>query len=162
MTTADWSLPLTMLDGRATTLSEWRGRTLLIVNVASRCGYTYQYEGLEALWRRYRDRGLVVLGVPCDQFAHQEPGSAAEIAEFCRLTYDVTFPLLAKTRVNGPGTHPLYRWLKRERRLFLWFGTIKWNFTKFLVDPAGRVAGRWGSGTTPEMLEPLLLPHLAR
>ena len=161
MSTADWTLPLTMLDGRQTTLGEWRGKTLLIVNVASRCGYTPQYAGLEALWRRHRDRGLVVLGVPCDQFAHQEPGTATEIAEFCRLTYDVTFPMLAKAKVNGPGTHPLYRWLKRERRLFLWFGTIKWNFTKFLVTGEGTVAGRWGSRVTPEELEPQLAPFLA-
>lgn len=161
MSTADWALPLTMLDGRTTTLGEWKGRTLLIVNVASRCGFTPQYAGLERLWRRHRERGLTILGVPCDQFAHQEPGDAAEIAEFCRLTYDVTFPLLAKSRVNGPGSHPLYRWLKRERPLVLWVGTIRWNFTKFLVDRTGRAVGRWGARTTPDALEPLLLPHLA-
>ena len=160
MTAAPWDLPLTLLDGRPTTLGEWRGKTLLIVNVASRCGYTPQYAGLEALWRRHRDQGLVVLGVPCDQFAHQEPGSAAEIAEFCRLTYDVTFPLLAKAKVNGPDTHPLYRWLKHERPLFLWLGTIKWNFTKFLVAPDGTVARRWETGVTPEAIAPELAPYL--
>ena len=161
MTAAPWDLPLTMLDGRQTTLGEWRDKALLIVNVASRCGYTPQYAGLEALWRRHRDQGLVVLGVPCDQFAHQEPGSAAEIAEFCKLNYDVTFPLLAKAKVNGPDTHPLYRWLKHERPLFLWLGTIKWNFTKFLVTRDGAVARRWESGATPEAIAPELAPYLA-
>jgi glutathione peroxidase len=150
MTAAPWDLPLTTLDGRSTTLGEWRGKVLLIVNVASRCGKTPQYAGLEALWRRHRDQGLVILGVPCDQFAHQEPGSATEIAEFCKLNYDVTFPLLAKTKVNGPETHPLYRWLKRERPWFLWFGTIKWNFTKFLVARDGTVLRRYPSEMKPE------------
>jgi len=160
-TRAPWDLPLTLLDGRTTTLGEWQGRWLLIVNVASRCGYTPQYEGLEALWRRHRDDGLTILGVPCDQFGFQEPGTDAEIAEFCRVSYDVTFPLLAKTKVNGPDAHPLYRWLKRERPAFLWMGTIKWNFTKFLVDPAGRVVGRWGSRTTPAEIEARLPALLA-
>lgn len=161
MTAAPWDLPLTTLDGRATTLGEWRGKVLLIVNVASRCGKTPQYAGLEALWRQHRDQGLVVLGVPCDQFAHQEPGSAAEIAEFCRLNYDVTFPLLAKTKVNGPATHPLYRWLKRERPWFLWFGTIKWNFTKFLVGKDGQVIKRFSPTTEPEKLIPEIEKALA-
>ena len=150
MTAAPWDLSLTMLDGRATTLSEWRGKVLLIVNVASRCGMTPQYAGLEALWRQHRDQGLVILGMPCDQFAGQEPGTAAEIAEFCKLTYDVTFPLLAKAKVNGPDTHPLYRWLKRERPWFLGIGTIKWNFTKFLVGRDGTVLRRYAPDTKPE------------
>jgi glutathione peroxidase len=150
MSTAPWELPLTMLDGRATTLGEWRGQALLIVNVASRCGMTPQYAGLEKLYRAHRDRGFTILGVPCDQFGHQEPGSAAEIAEFCDRTYGVSFPLLAKTKVNGFHTHPLYRWLKRERPAFLWFGTIKWNFTKFLVGRDGTVLKRYAPIATPE------------
>jgi glutathione peroxidase len=150
MTPAPWELPLTMLDGRRTTLGEWRGQVLLVVNVASRCGMTPQYAGLEALYRAHRGRGFTILGVPCDQFGHQEPGSATEIAEFCDRNYGVSFPLLAKTNVNGPGAHPLYRWLKRERPAFLWFGTIKWNFTKFLVARDGEVLKRYAPILSPE------------
>lgn len=162
MSTVPWETALTTLDGRATTLAEWRDRVLLIVNVASRCGRTPQYTGLEALWRQHRDQGLTVLGFPCDQFGHQEPGSAAEIAEFCERNYGVTFPLFQKLEVNGPGTHPLYRWLKRERPGFLWIGKIKWNFTKFVVDRDGRVAHRFGPYTTPEMFAHHLPPLLTR
>ncbi|MEP6745986.1 MAG: glutathione peroxidase, partial [Gemmatimonadota bacterium] len=136
---APWDIPLDTLDGRMTTLGEWRGKVLLVVNVASQCGRTPQYGGLEALWRARRDEGLAVLGFPCDQFGHQEPGSASEIANFCERNYGVSFPLFAKTEVNGPHAHPLYRWLKRERPGFLWIGRIKWNFTKFLVGRRGRV-----------------------
>ncbi len=150
MTPAPWELPLTMLDGRTTTLGEWRGQVLLIVNVASRCGMTPQYAGLEALYRAHHDRGLTILGVPCDQFGHQEPGSATEIAEFCDRNYEVSFPLLAKAEVNGRRTHPLYQWLKRERPAFLWFGTIKWNFTKFLVGRDGTVLKRYAPIVSPE------------
>jgi len=159
---APWTLPLTLLDGRETTFGEWQGRTLLIVNVASACGFTPQYEGLERLWRAHRDAGLSILGFPCDQFGNQEPGNAAEIAEFCRISYDVTFPLFAKIEVNGAGAHPLYRWLTAARPGFLGTEPIKWNFTKFLVDPAGRVRERYGPTVEPAAIEPDLRVHLTR
>src|SRR5262245_50127880 len=122
------------LDGRDVALGDYRGKVLLIVNTASQCGFTYQYEGLEALYRRHADKGLVVLGFPCNQFGKQEPGDAAEIATFCKTTYDVSFPMFAKIEVNGAGAHPLYKFLEREKRGFLGSTSIKWNFTKFLVD----------------------------
>ncbi|MDI3261923.1 MAG: glutathione peroxidase [Fulvimonas sp.] len=141
------------IDGRERSLGEWRGKTLLIVNVASRCGFTPQYAGLEALWRRHRARGLVVLGFPCDQFGHQEPGDEAEIRAFCTTRYEVSFPLFAKVEVNGPRAHPLFRWLQRERRGLLGSGAIKWNFTKFLIDDRGRVVARRAPMTRPEVIE---------
>ncbi len=148
-----FTIPVRTIDGQITTLEPWRGKVLLIVNVASQCGYTPQYEGLEALHRKYSAEGLAVLGFPCDQFGHQEPGNEAEILDFCRTSYDVTFPLFAKIEVNGPGAHPLYGELKRARRGFLGTGSIKWNFTKFVVDRAGQVVQRHGSTHTPEELE---------
>jgi len=160
-TSAPWDLPLTRLDGHTTSFGEWKGRTLLIVNVASQCGFTPQYEGLEALWRRYRKLGLSVLGFPCDQFGNQEPGDAEEIASFCSVNYDVTFPLFAKCEVNGPGAHPIFRWLKGERPGILETEAIKWNFTKFLVDPTGIVRGRFGPTATPESIEGDILPLLS-
>lgn len=155
-----YDIPVTSLDGRETTLAEYRGRPLVIVNVASKCGFTPQYAGLEALWRKYKDRGLVVLGFPCNQFGGQEPGDAEEIGSFCRLTYDVTFPMFAKVDVNGDDAHPLYRHLKAERPGLLGTGAIKWNFTKFLVGPDGEVLKRYAPQDAPETLaadlEPLL------
>jgi len=121
--------------------------------VASQCGFTPQYAGLEALYRKYRERGFVVLGFPCDQFGRQEPGGEAEIKEFCRLTYDVTFPLYAKIAVNGPTAHPLYVYLKTARRGFLWTNAIKWNFTKFLIDRNGKIVRRFGPMVRPERME---------
>ena len=123
------------IDGKAETLAKYAGKTLLVVNVASKCGFTPQYAGLEALWRKYRDRGLVILGFPCDQFCHQEPGTEEEIQAFCSRTYGVTFPMFAKVDVNGAGAHPLYRHLKKEAPGLLGTEAIKWNFTKFLVAP---------------------------
>jgi glutathione peroxidase len=140
------------IDGRERALSEWQGRALLIVNVASQCGFTPQYRGLEALWRKHCDEGLSVLGFPCDQFGHQEPGDEAEIKQFCSLTYDVTFPLFTKIDVNGDGAHPLYRWLKKEQPGVLGTQAIKWNFTKFLVDRSGRVVRRYAPTDTPEKI----------
>jgi glutathione peroxidase len=134
---------------------------LLIVNVASRCGFTPQYAGLENLYRKYRDRGCTVLGFPCDQFGRQEPGDEAEIKDFCRLTYDVTFPLFAKIAVNGPAAHPFYVFLKSQRRGFLGTKRIKWNFTKFLIDPDGNVIRRFGPMVEPEKIEKDLLRMLA-
>jgi glutathione peroxidase len=140
------------LDGMERDLSEYRGQVLLIVNVASRCGFTPQYTGLEALYRKYKEQGLAVLGFPCNQFGSQEPGSEAEIESFCSTSYDVTFPLFAKIEVNGAGAHPLYQLLKKARPGVLGTEGIKWNFTKFLVDRAGSVVSRHAPKDTPESL----------
>ena len=141
------------LDGQPAPLAEHRGEVMLIVNTASKCGFTPQYTGLEALYRKYKDRGLVILGFPCNQFGAQEPGNADEIASFCSLTYDVSFPMMAKVDVNGPATHPLYAWLKGEKKGILGTQGIKWNFTKFLVNRKGEVAGRFAPTATPQSLE---------
>ncbi len=140
------------LDGQERGLGEFRGQVLLIVNVASRCGFTPQYAGLEALHRALAPRGFEVLGFPCDQFGHQEPGDAAEIREFCATNYAVSFPLFAKIEVNGPGAHPLYRFLKHARRGLLGTERIKWNFTKFLVGRDGGVVARYAPSTAPAAL----------
>jgi glutathione peroxidase len=141
------------IDGNDQSLSTWRGKTMLIVNVASKCGFTPQYTGLEALWRKHRDQGLVVLGFPCDQFGHQEPGDEAEIKNFCSTSYDVTFPMFAKIEVNGDKTHPLYQWMKKQAKGLLGSESIKWNFTKFLVDAEGNVVKRYAPNDTPEKIE---------
>lgn len=138
------------LDGGEQSLADYRGKVLLIVNVASRCGFTPQYAGLEALWRTYRERGLVVLGFPCNQFGAQEPGDATAIGQFCHSTYDVTFPLFARVEVNGGNAHPLWKYLKKAAPGILGSEAIKWNFTKFLVDGEGRVAKRYASAMKPE------------
>jgi glutathione peroxidase len=137
------------IDGQLRGLDAYRGQALLIVNVASQCGFTPQYAGLERLWRTYRDRGFAVLGFPCDQFGHQEPGDEAQIREFCSLRYDVTFPMFAKVDVNGVDAHPLWAWLKREKSGVLGTEAIKWNFTKFLVDRDGRVLRRYAPSDEP-------------
>ncbi|WP_421737813.1 glutathione peroxidase [Caulobacter sp.] len=141
------------LDGQDVSLADYRGRVLLIVNTASKCGFTPQYEGLEALYRDYKDRGLTILGFPCNQFGAQEPGNAEEIASFCSLTYDVTFPMLAKIDVNGPSAHPLYAFLKKEQKGVLGTEGIKWNFTKFLIGRDGEVVERFAPTTKPEDLK---------
>jgi glutathione peroxidase len=143
----------TDIDGRERRLDEFAGQALLIVNVASKCGFTPQYSGLEALWRKHRDEGFAILGFPCDQFGHQEPGDESAIKEFCSLTYDVTFPLFAKVDVNGAGAHPLYRWLKSEQAGVLGTEAIKWNFTKFLVDREGHAVKRYAPVDTPEKID---------
>ncbi len=137
------------IDKTEELLSVHAGKVLLIVNVASRCGFTPQYAGLELLWREYGARGLVVMGFPCNQFGAQEPGNAAEIASFCSTTYDVSFPLYAKIEVNGAGAHPLYQYLKHAAPGLLGTEAIKWNFTKFLVGRQGQVIDRFAPGTTP-------------
>jgi len=144
------SIPVRAADGGETDLSAYDGKVLLVVNVASKCGFTPQYAGLEDLHRRYADRGFEVLGFPCNQFGAQEPGDAAEIASFCSLTYDVTFPVFGKIDVNGDDAAPLYRYLKRAAPGL--FGTegIKWNFTKFLIDRNGDVVERYAPTTKPE------------
>jgi len=141
---------LTMLDGSDTTLDAYAGQALLVVNVASECGFTRQYAGLEDLYERYRNRGLTVIGVPCNQFGEQEPGTAEEIAEFCQANFGVTFPLLAKTDVNGPDRHPLFARLTEAADVTGKAGDVTWNFEKFLVSPKGEVVGRFRTKVEPD------------
>ena len=141
------------LEGKPAPLSDWQGKVVLIVNTASKCGFTGQYAGLEALYRKYRDRGLVVLGFPCNQFGAQEPGDAEEIASFCSLTFDVDFPMMRKIDVNGPTAHPLYAYLKKARKGVLGTEGVKWNFTKFLVDRKGQATARFAPTVEPKALE---------
>ena len=141
------------LDGKAAPLADWKGKVVLIVNTASKCGFTPQYKGLEELYRKHRDQGFVVLGFPCNQFGAQEPGDAAEIANFCSLTYDVDFPMMQKIDVNGPGAHPLYKYLKAAKKGVLGTEGVKWNFTKFLVGRDGEVVGRFAPNVEPKALE---------
>ena len=152
MTTA-YDFSARTLDGEEQPLAEFKGKPMLIVNTASKCGFTPQYTGLEKLWRDYGPRGLVVLGFPCDQFGRQEPGSNDEISRFCREQYQVTFPLFAKIDVNGPSAHPLFVFLKSQKKGLLGSTAIKWNFTKFLVGREGQVLKRYGSMATPEQIE---------
>lgn len=140
------------IAGQPVSLGAWRGRVLLIVNTASQCGFTPQYEGLERLWQAYRDRGLVVLGFPCNQFGRQEPGDESQIASFCQLNHGVSFPLMSKVEVNGSQAHPLYRWLTKEAPGVLGTRAVKWNFTKFLVGRDGRVIRRYAPTDTPASL----------
>jgi len=146
-------IPIKAADGSTTNLSSHDGEVMLIVNVASKCGFTPQYEGLEALQKTYRDRGVTVLGFPCNQFGQQEPGDAEEIANFCKLTYDVDFPIFAKIDVNGDDAAPIYKYLKDEAPGLLGLKAIKWNFTKFLVNRAGKVVKRYAPQTKPEELK---------
>lgn len=141
------------LAGQEKPLSDYAGEVLLIVNTASKCGFTPQYEGLEALYRKYHLKGFTVLGFPCNQFGAQEPGDAAEITRFCSETYGVTFPMFEKIDVNGASAHPLYRFLKGEARGVLGTGAIKWNFTKFLVDRSGKAVSRFAPSVSPKELE---------
>jgi len=153
-TTSLYDIAATTSDGHETRLDRFRGQVLLIVNVASRCGFTPQYAGLEALYQRYRDRGFTVLAFPCNQFGRQEPGENADIQQFCHDTYAITFPLFAKIDVNGPRAHPLYVFLKSQRPGVLGLRAIRWNFTKFLVNRHGSVVARLGSSATPGSMEP--------
>jgi glutathione peroxidase len=141
------------IDGAEQSLTAFKGKVLLIVNVASKCGFTPQYAGLEALYRKLAPSGFAVLGFPCDQFGHQEPGDEAEIRNFCALTYDVTFPMFAKIDVNGDHAHPLYQFLKKEASGLLGSESIKWNFTKFLIDRNGDVVKRYAPTDKPESIE---------
>jgi glutathione peroxidase len=156
-----YDIEVKTIDGRPQKLDTYRGKLLLIVNVASQCGFTPQFKGLEALYRKHKDEGLVVLGFPCDQFGHQEPGDEAEIKRFCALNYDVTFPMFAKIEVNGAGTHPLYAHLKKEKPGLLGSEAIKWNFTKFLVGRDGAVRKRYAPKETPESIENDISAQLA-
>jgi glutathione peroxidase len=145
-------IALTTIDGKPAALGDFDGKALLIVNVASKCGFTPQYEGLEALHRRFRARGFAVLGFPCDQFGHQEPGDESAIRKFCTDNYDVTFPMFAKTNVNGDDAHPLFKALKRQAPGLLGTQAIKWNFTKFLVDRSLLLVRRFAPTEKPEAL----------
>lgn len=147
-----FDIPVTALDGSNQTLEPFRGQVLLIVNVASKCSFTRQYAGLEALYRKYKDRGFAILGFPCNQFLKQEPGTSDEIRQFCSMKYDVTFPIFGKIDVNGSGTHPLYQHLKAAAPGTLGTRAIKWNFTKFLVNKNGEVVERFEPRTAPEKM----------
>ena len=150
MTTAH-DFTASTIDGNPQPFTDYQGKVLLVVNTASKCGYTPQYEGLEQLHEKYADRGLAVLGFPCDQFGNQEPGDEAEIKAFCSLTYGVTFPMFAKVEVNGDGAHPLFAWLRSQAPAPSG-DAIEWNFTKFLVDPDGHVVKRYGPQVPPQDL----------
>ncbi|HXQ31571.1 MAG TPA: glutathione peroxidase [Steroidobacteraceae bacterium] len=141
------------IDGKDESLAKYKGKVLLVVNVASKCGFTPQYQGLEALYRKLKKTGFAVLGFPCDQFGHQEPGDETEIRNFCAVNYDVSFPMFAKIEVNGNGTHPLYQHLKHEAKGVLGTEAIKWNFTKFLVGRDGAVVTRYAPTDKPESIE---------
>jgi glutathione peroxidase len=163
MTTATamlYEIPVTTIDGEPTTLDRYRGRVLLIVNVASRCGFTPQYAGLESLYRTHRDRGFAVLGFPCNQFGGQEPGTEGEIKRYCEARFGVTFPMFAKVHVNGRDAHPLYRWLKSQKMGLLGTRAIKWNFTKFLIDRDGVVVRRFGPLAGAERIDRAVVPLL--
>jgi glutathione peroxidase len=150
--TGVYDIVATTIDGDAQSLGAYAGKAMLVVNVASRCGFTPQYAGLEALYRQYGEKGFVVLGFPCNQFGAQEPGTEAQIAQFCAATYDVSFPMFAKVDVNGDKTHPLYRLLKHAAPGLLGSEAIKWNFTKFLIDRDGRVVKRYAPTDTPQAI----------
>lgn len=156
MTTSIYDFDANLLDGSRISLRTYQGKVLLIVNTASCCGFTPQYEGLEALYRRYGEQGLVVLGFPCNQFGAQEPGSADDIANFCSTHFQVSFPLFAKIDVNGESAHPLYKYLKANAKGLLGTEAIKWNFTKFLVKRNGDVVGRFAPATQPEKLADII------
>jgi glutathione peroxidase len=151
MTTA-YDFSAKAIDGTERLLADYKGKVLLVVNTATECGFTPQIKGLERVYQEYVDRGLVVLGFPCDQFGGQNPGDDAETAEFCELNFGVTFPLFSEIEVNGYGAHPLYKWLKEEKG-GLAGSKIKWNFTKFLIDTEGKVVKRYGSTTTPDKIK---------
>ena len=152
-----YHIPLTRIDGSQTSLAEHRNKVLLIVNTASRCGFTPQYAGLEALYRKYKDQGLVILGFPCNQFGAQEPGNEEQIADFCEMNYGVSFPMFAKVDVNGPNAHPLFVALKKQAKGILGSEAIKWNFTKFLIGRNGAVLQRYAPTTSTTRIDPSIV-----
>jgi glutathione peroxidase len=158
MTVYDYSAKT--IRGEDVSLSQYRGKVLLIVNTASACGFTPQYQGLQELYTKHREAGLEILGFPCNQFGGQEPGAEAEIAEFCQVNFGVTFPLFAKVDVNGDDAHPLFKYLSKEAPGILGTKSIKWNFTKFLVDREGTVVDRYASTDSPEKLEKDIVKYL--
>ena len=141
------------IKGETISMKDYEGKTVIVVNTASKCGFTPQYEGLEALYQKYKDQGLVVLGFPCNQFANQEPGSSDEIEEFCEINYGVTFPLFEKINVNGKETHPIFKFLKSQLSGGIFGSSIKWNFTKFVIDSQGIPVKRFSPNTKPENME---------
>ena len=143
----------TDIDGNPQSFTDYAGKVILVVNTASKCGFTPQFTGLESLWREHKEQGLVVLGFPCDQFGHQEPGNEDEIKNFCSLSYDVSFPMFSKIDVNGTAAHPFYQWLKKEKSGLLGISAIKWNFTKFLIGRDGNVINRYSPTDKPEAIE---------
>ena len=153
MTNIIYSISVKTIDGKTTNLSQYVDKIMLIVNTASKCGYTPQYKGLEALYKKFKDKNVVVLGFPCNQFMSQEPGTESEIKSFCELNYGVTFPLFSKIDVNGKNTHPLYKELKKRAPGTLGTKSIKWNFTKFLVTPNAKTIERFSTATKPEKIE---------
>ncbi|KAI4522792.1 thioredoxin-like protein [Schizophyllum commune] len=148
-----YSLKAELGNGKEFDFAELKGKVVLIVNVASKCGFTPQYKGLQALYEKYKDKGFVILGFPCNQFGHQEPEDDANIATFCERNHGVTFPLMKKSDVNGDHTNEVYKWLKNQKAGILGLTRIKWNFEKFLVDKNGNVVHRWASTTTPETID---------
>ncbi|KAL5525669.1 GPX2 [Sanghuangporus baumii] len=148
-----YSLKAERPNGQVYDFEQLKGKVVLIVNVASKCGFTPQYKGLEALYQKHKDKGFVILGFPCNQFGGQEPGSDAEIAQFCELNHGVTFPLMKKSDVNGDNSNEVYKWLKNEKPGILGLTRIKWNFEKFLIDRNGKVVHRWASTTSPESID---------
>ena len=160
MTNIIYNITVKTIDGETTNLSHYIDKVMLIVNTASKCGYTPQYKGLEALYKKYKDKGFVVLGFPCNQFMGQEPGTEAEIQSFCELNYGVTFPMFSKINVNGNDTHPLYKELKQRAPGALGTESIKWNFTKFLIIPQGKTVERFSTATKPEEIESRIVEML--
>ncbi|MFD2230480.1 glutathione peroxidase [Alkalimarinus sediminis] len=151
-----YNIPLKKINGEEVNLEQYKGKVLLIVNTASKCGFTPQFEGLESLYKEYQDKGLVILGFPSNQFLHQDPGTNDEISEFCSLNYGVTFPMFAKIDVNGADTHPLYAKLKKSAKGLMGSENVKWNFTKFLVNKEGDVVKRFPPTTEPAKLAPII------
>ena len=158
--TSFYDIDLVTIDGKQQKMDVYRSKTLLIVNVASKCGFTPQYKGLQALYDKFRDKGFVVLGFPCNQFGHQEPGGEPEIEQFCTRSYGVSFPMFRKINVNGVNAHPLYTYLKSQKPSFLGTEAIKWNFTKFLVGSDGTVLTRYAPSDKPEVIEADLVARL--
>ena len=160
MNTEFYQLTIDGINGQPISMTDFKGKTLLIVNTASKCGLTSQYEGLESLYKEYKESGLVILGCPCDQFANQEPGTLSDIQFFCTDKYDITFPMSAKIKVNGTDAHPLYKYLKKELKGFL-TSNIKWNFTKFLINSNGVPIKRFGPKTEPSKITAYIKPLLS-
>jgi glutathione peroxidase len=159
MTSQFYEFTAQSLQAKEVNMGEFKGKTILIVNTASKCGLTPQYEGLEKLYQKYKDKGLVILGFPCNQFGNQEPGDEASISEGCLINYGVTFPMFSKIEVNGKNAHPLYKYLKRKLKGIMG-SSIKWNFTKFLIDPNGNPVKRFSPDTEPEKIDQYLVKLL--